>query len=126
MWPPVLLPRRSCAAWLSYPAALTWRLWGSRWRSGYRVGRRPLKACADGEVSVKRKISVANNSFVSYVSIMSKGSAKMKAQGNQFPEEVRDQTAEALRRLRAADLNHPVDVFVNGTGNEPITLHPVV
>jgi len=57
---------------------------------------------------------------------MSKGAAKIKAQENQFPEEVRNKTTEALRRLRAADLTQPVDVFVNGTENEPITLHPVV
>lgn len=57
---------------------------------------------------------------------MSKGAAKIKGHDHQFPEEVRNQTIEALRRLRAVDLNKPVDVYVNGTENEPITIHPVV
>jgi excisionase family DNA binding protein len=57
---------------------------------------------------------------------MSKGTAKMKPQEHQFPEEVRDQSTEALRRLRAADFTKPVEVYVNGTENEPITLPSVV
>lgn len=57
---------------------------------------------------------------------MGKGTAKMKNQEHQFPDEVRDQSTAALARLRAADPNKPVDVYVNGTENEPITLPPVV
>jgi len=57
---------------------------------------------------------------------MSKGTIKQKAEEDQFPEEVRNQSTEALKRLRAADLNQPVDVFVHGADNAPITLPPVV
>lgn len=75
---------------------------------------------------VRPTFSVASVSFVSYISSMSKAAAKIEAHDDQFPEEVRNQTTEALKRLRAADLSKPVDVYVNGTDNEPITLHPVV
>ena len=57
---------------------------------------------------------------------MSEGTFKMKTDENQFPDEVRNQSTEALIRLRAADLNHPVDVYVRGAENAPITLPPVV
>lgn len=57
---------------------------------------------------------------------MSKGVTRSKAGDDQFPEEVRRQSIEALRRLRGADLNQPVDVYVDGRENGPITLPPVV
>lgn len=50
----------------------------------------------------------------------------MKHHEHQFPDEVREQSTAALRCLRATDLNKPVDVYVSGTENEPITLPPVV
>ncbi len=46
------------------------------------------------------------------------------AEGNQFPEEVRNQSTEALKRLRDADPNKPVEVYLGGQGR--ITLPPVV
>jgi excisionase family DNA binding protein len=57
---------------------------------------------------------------------MSRGTIQKKSDDDQFPEEVRIQSIEALKRLRAADLNHPVDVYVDGNQNSPITLPPVV
>lgn len=52
---------------------------------------------------------------------------KTKNDVSAFPEEVRDQSTEALKRLRDADLSHPVDVYVDRAENaQPITLPPVV
>ena len=57
---------------------------------------------------------------------MSKGTLKRKNEENQFPEEVRNQSTAALKRLRGADLKNPIDVYVDGAENAPITLPPVV
>lgn len=58
---------------------------------------------------------------------MTKGTLMRKTEENQFPEEVRDQSTAALRRLREADLKNPIDVYVDGAEDRaPITLPPVV
>lgn len=71
-------------------------------------------------------MNVAAISFVSYISIMSRGTIKPKTEENQFPEEVRNQSTEALKRLRDTDLNQPVNVYVTGSEQAPITLPPVI
>ncbi|MDH3007099.1 helix-turn-helix domain-containing protein [Gordonia alkanivorans] len=55
---------------------------------------------------------------------MTKGTVMQAEDVDQFPEEVRNQSTEALKRLRDADLTKPVDVQVDD--QEPITLPPVV
>lgn len=57
---------------------------------------------------------------------MSKGATRPRADDDQFPEDVRNQSTEALRLLRDADPNHPVDVYVDREGTTPLTLPPVV
>lgn len=77
-------------------------------------------------LQVRADLAVAFIAFDSYIAVMSKGALRNKPEDNQFPEEVRDQSTEALKRLRRADLNQPVDVYVAGRENAPITLPPVV
>lgn len=74
-------------------------------------------------MQVKGGFAIAPVSFVSYIAYMSKGTKMQKDEVEQFPEEVRNQSTEALRRLRDADLTKPVDVYV---GAESLTLPPVV
>lgn len=57
---------------------------------------------------------------------MSKGTIRTRPDGDQFPEEVRNQSTEALKRLRATDLDRPVEVYVDGDQTAPITLPPVI
>ena len=62
---------------------------------------------------------------------MTRGTVDMeKGTGHEFPEEVRRQSTEALKRLRQADLSHPIDVYVDGAGDvsqqTPVILPPQV